>query len=102
MAEAARCLNCAGHLCKDACPYSAPQFADEEKAKMQKCDLCFERWGEGKKPICVEACPPRALDAGSLEELEMKYGRIKEAVGFVYSSVVQPSIVNKPKKNPNR
>jgi NADPH-dependent glutamate synthase beta subunit-like oxidoreductase len=100
--EAARCLNCAGHLCKDACPYSAPQFAKEEKAKMQKCDMCIDRWGEGKKPICVEACPPRALDAGFLEELEMKYGKIKDAVGFAYSRVVQPSIVNKPKKNPNR
>jgi NADPH-dependent glutamate synthase beta subunit-like oxidoreductase/ferredoxin len=102
MTEASRCLNCAGHLCKDVCPYSAPQFADEEKAKMQKCDMCFDRWGEGKKPICVEACPPRALDAGLLEELEEKYGRIKDAVGFVYSGVVQPSIVNKPKKNPYR
>jgi NADPH-dependent glutamate synthase beta subunit-like oxidoreductase len=102
MAEAGRCLNCSGHLCKDVCPYSAPQFAEEEKAKMQKCDLCFDRWGEGKKPICVEACPPRALDAGFLEELEMKYGKMKEAVGFVYSRVVQPSIVNKSKRNPNR
>ena len=101
MTEAGRCLNCAGHLCKDVCPYAAPQFADEEKAKMQKCDMCFDRWGEGKKPICVEACPPRALDAGFLEELEMKYGKIKDAVGFVYSQVVQPSIVNKSKKNPN-
>jgi NADPH-dependent glutamate synthase beta subunit-like oxidoreductase len=101
-AEAGRCLNCAGHLCKDVCPYSAPQFADEEKAKMQKCDLCFERWDEGKKPICVEACPPRALDAGSLEELELKYGKVRNAVGFVYSEVVHPSIINKPKRNPNK
>lgn len=102
MAEASRCLNCAGHLCKDACPYAAPQFAAEEKAKMQKCDMCFDRWDEGKKPICVEACPPRALDAGPMEELASKYGDIKDAVGFVYSDVVQPSIVNKPKKNPNQ
>jgi len=102
VAEAGRCLNCAGHLCKDACPYSAPQFADEEKAKMQKCDMCFDRWDEGKKPICVEACPPRALDAGPLEEMVEKYGKVKDAVGFVYSDVIQPSIVSKPKKNPNR
>ena len=26
IAEAERCLNCAGHLCKDVCPYSAPQM----------------------------------------------------------------------------
>jgi len=96
--EAERCLNCAGHLCKDVCPYGAPQFADEEKAKMQKCDLCLERWPENKKPICVEACPLRALDAGPLEELKATYGDIKDAHGFVYSPIAEPSIVNKQKK----
>lgn len=96
--EAKRCLNCAGHLCKDVCPYSAPQFADEEKAKMQKCDLCLERWDDNKKPICVEACPVRALDAGPLDELEARYGNVKDARGFAYSSIVEPSIVNKPKQ----
>jgi len=98
MEEAKRCLNCAGHLCKDVCPYSAPQFAAEEKAKMQKCDLCVERWAESKKPICVEACPVRALDAGPLDQLAAKYGQVRDAYGFVYSAVVEPSIVNKPKK----
>ena len=100
IAEAKRCLNCAGHLCKDACPYSAPQFAVEEKAKMQKCDLCYDRWDEGKKPICVEACPPRALDAGVLDELASKYGSGKVVAGFTYSDVIEPSIVHKPKKRP--
>lgn len=96
--EAKRCLNCAGHLCKDACPYSAPQFLDEEKAKMQKCDLCLDRWAENKKPICVESCPMRALDAGPLDELRAKYGDNTDAVGFVYSKIVEPAIVNKSKK----
>jgi NADPH-dependent glutamate synthase beta subunit-like oxidoreductase len=95
--EAERCLNCAGHLCKDACPYSVPQFADEEKAKMQKCDLCIERWPEGKKPICVEACPPHAMDAGDIEAMRAKYGGVTEAGGFVYSEVAQPSLVTSPK-----
>jgi len=98
--EAERCLNCAGHLCKDVCPYDAPQFAVEEKAKMQKCDLCLDRWSEDKKPICVEACPMRALDAGPLDELKVKYGDIKDAHGFTYSPMVEPAIVNKPKKQP--
>jgi ferredoxin len=96
--EAERCLNCAGHLCKDVCPYSAPQFADEENAKMQKCDLCLDRWPENKKPICVEACPMRALDAGPVDELKAKYGETRDACGFVYSQIAEPSIVNKPKK----
>jgi NADPH-dependent glutamate synthase beta subunit-like oxidoreductase len=98
--EAERCLNCAGHLCKDACPYAAPQFADEEKAKMQKCDLCIERWPENKKPICVESCPMRALDAGPLNELMGTYGGTRDANGFVYSQIAEPAIVNKPKKRP--
>jgi len=100
VAEAERCMNCAGHLCKDACAYSAPQFAIEENAKMQKCDLCYERWDAGQKPICVEGCPPRALDAGPMEELTAKYGKENAAVGFVYSDVLQPSIVSKRKKSP--
>jgi len=98
--EAKRCLNCAGHLCKDACPYSAPQFADEEKTKMQKCDLCIERWPNNQKPICVEACTVRALDAGPLDELTATYGEIRSACGFTYSPIAEPSIVSKPKKRP--
>jgi NADH-quinone oxidoreductase subunit F len=100
VAEAERCMNCAGHLCKDACAYSAPQFAIEGKAKMQKCDLCYERWDQGQMPICVEACPPRALDAGPMEELTAKYGKANDAVGLVYSNVIEPSIVSKAKKRP--
>ena len=97
--EAKRCLNCAGHLCKDVCPYASPQFADEEKARMQKCDLCLERWADDKKPICVEACPVRALDAGSLDELRARYGDVRDAHGFVYFQVAEPSIINKPKRH---
>jgi anaerobic dimethyl sulfoxide reductase subunit B (iron-sulfur subunit) len=75
-----------------------PQFAAEEKARMQKCDFCAERWPEGKKPICVEACPPRALDAGRLEEMKVRYGGLSEASNFVYSAVAQPSLVTRAKR----
>ncbi|MFW9865551.1 MAG: FAD-dependent oxidoreductase [Candidatus Thorarchaeota archaeon] len=95
--EAERCLNCAGHLCKDVCPYSAPQFVEEEKVKMQKCNYCVDRFDVGKQPICVEACYARALDSGILEELKAKYGDIRESAGFSYSISAKPSIVFKPK-----
>jgi NADPH-dependent glutamate synthase beta subunit-like oxidoreductase len=98
IAEAERCLNCAGHLCKDVCPYSAPQFVEEEKARMQKCNYCVDRFDVGKQPICVEACYARALDSGTLDELKSKYGDIKESPGFFYSNTAKPSIVFKPKK----
>ena len=63
--------------CLDACPYDAPQFGDEENASMEKCDFCVERLAEGQTPICVEACPMRALDVGPMEELIAKYGTAK-------------------------
>ena len=84
-------------VCKKACPYSSPQFGTENNAKMQKCDLCLDRWAENKKPICVDACPMRALDAGPLDKLRLKYGNIKEAEGFIYSIKTNPSIIFKPK-----
>ena len=98
IAEAERCLNCAGHLCKDVCPYSAPQFIEEEKARMQKCNYCVDRFDVGKQPICVEACYARALDSGTLEELKAKYGDIQESQGFSYSISAKPAIIFKPKK----
>ena len=86
-------------LCLESCTYDAPQFGAEENAKMQKCDLCLERWAEHKKPICVDACPMRALDAGPVKELRAKYSDNKQAEGFVYSEKLTPSIVFKPKKD---
>jgi len=82
--------------CKDTCPYDAPQFGAEENAKMQKCDFCVDRLAESRTPICVEACPFIALDAGPLEGLHLKYGGEKKAEGFVYSSELNPSIVFTP------
>jgi len=96
-AEAPRCLNCAGHLCKDVCPYSAPQFGDETNAKMQMCNLCLDRLLENKQPVCVDACPVYALDLGPLDDIRAKYGDIRSAEGFVCSENVNPSIVFKPR-----
>jgi anaerobic dimethyl sulfoxide reductase subunit B (iron-sulfur subunit) len=85
-------------LCLEACPYDVPQFGAEENARMQKCDLCLDRLAEGNKPVCVEACPMWALDAGPMDELREKYGDIREAEGFVYSELA-PSISFKPRKD---
>jgi len=85
--------------CLQACPYDAPQFGTEENAKMQKCHFCLDRLAEGKKPTCVDACPMRAMDAGPIEELRVKYGDMREGEGFAYTEKLQPSIIFKPKKD---
>lgn len=87
-------------LCEEACPYGSPQFENGEDSKMQKCDFCAERWLEGKKPVCVEACPMRALDAGPLEQLKAKYGGQKETFGFTYFAELGPSIIFRHKNMP--
>lgn len=87
-----------GAMCKEVCPYDSPQFGKGENPRMQKCDLCLERWPDGKKPICVEACPLRALDAGPVAELGAKYGGEREGAGFVYSPQANPAIFMKGKR----
>ena len=83
--------------CKQACPYSVPQFGSEENPKMQVCHFCLDRLNENKKPACVDSCPVRALDAGPLDELKEKYGIGKDAEGFIYSLETKPSIIVKPR-----
>ena len=87
-----------GSPCRTACPYGVPQFEADQDARMQKCTMCSDRWAEGKKPICVQGCPMRALDAGPLEEMEARYGKTREVEGFTFSEVTKPSIVFKAKK----
>ncbi len=84
--------------CLKACPYDAPQFGQAPGAKMRKCNFCIDRWENGNLPVCVEACPTRAMDAGPLEELKARYGDVKDAEAFTYSNRVKPSVVFKKKQ----
>lgn len=92
-----KCIGKDCQQCLEACPYDAPQFGAEENARMQKCDLCADRWLEGKQPICVAGCPTRALDAGPIDEMRAKHGDVRDAAGFVYNEELRPSVIFKPK-----
>ncbi|MFH1350082.1 MAG: 4Fe-4S dicluster domain-containing protein [Pseudomonadota bacterium] len=81
--------------CLEACPYQAIRFENDAVAKVEKCDLCWERIREGDKPLCVAACITRALDAGPLDELRERYGDQTEAKDFIYDKRLRPSIVFK-------
>jgi Fe-S-cluster-containing dehydrogenase component len=37
---------------------------------MMKCDMCYDRTSEGKKPMCATVCPSQALFFGTREEVE--------------------------------
>lgn len=66
-----KCIGCG--YCHMACPYNAPKV-DREKGYTVKDDACADRVAEGKRPICVEACPLRALTFGTVEEISAMPG----------------------------
>ena len=83
--------------CQKACPYHIPEFGSEPNAKMQKCDLCLDRLLKGQNPVCVGACPMRALEVSPIEKLREIDGNNRSAAGFVYSDRAGPSVVFKTK-----
>jgi anaerobic dimethyl sulfoxide reductase subunit B len=60
-----KCQAC--RSCASACPFHVPQYG--RTGVMQKCNLCLERLGQGKKPSCVATCPGEALKCGPLDTL---------------------------------
>lgn len=65
------CIGCG--YCAMACPYRAP-FVSEETHTSTKCDGCIDRVRAHQDPICVSACPLRAIECGDIERLRSKYG----------------------------
>jgi Fe-S-cluster-containing dehydrogenase component len=37
---------------------------------MMKCDMCYDRSSEGKRPMCATVCPSQALFYGTREQIE--------------------------------
>ena len=84
------CIGC--RYCHMACPYDAPQY------DAQKCDGCYSRVKSGQKPICVDACPLRALDFAPIDELRTKYGTQASIAPLPPADITQPNLVVKPNK----
>lgn len=64
--DADLCIGC--KLCMLICPFGVLKIGKEGRAII-KCDMCYELLKEGKPPACVQACPTKALQLVSLEEL---------------------------------
>jgi anaerobic dimethyl sulfoxide reductase subunit B (iron-sulfur subunit) len=90
-----KCDGC--RVCYDVCPYGAPAFeSDDPRSKMQKCTMCVDRIDAGEKPICVLACPYRALDFQPLVVLKSKYGENRDLEDLPEGSMTRPSVIFKP------
>lgn len=75
--DISKCIGCG--YCTMACPYHAPTI-DQNLKRSSKCDGCRERVAAGQMPICVEACPLRALDFGTPNELHDRHSELAETV----------------------
>lgn len=86
--DADKCIGCG--YCHMACPYNAPKV-DRSVGHSVKCDGCADRVKAGKRPICVEACPLRALDFGDVKEMAAK-GERGNIAPLPASSYTSPNI----------
>lgn len=62
-----RCIACSN--CVLACPFGVPKM-NVGFELMMKCDMCYDRTSEGKKPMCATVCPSGALTFGTREQIE--------------------------------
>jgi len=92
-----KCIGC--RYCTWSCPYGVPQFI-EELGQIRKCNMCKDLIEKGENPVCVDACPMRALEWGELEDLKAKHGdSVSELPLLPVSSVTKPALLIKAKNN---
>ena len=91
-----RCTRC--RKCESDCPYGAIHWDDSTNTEY-KCDFCADDIDNGSAPVCVAACPNRALDFGELSELRERYGKVQQVYPLPDPSISDPSLVIKPHRN---
>lgn len=87
------CTGC--QQCMAACPYHAPRF-DEDRGVAVKCDGCRDRIAQGCFPVCVEACPRRALSFRPYGELAAGYDAVAAVAPLPSPDLTQPNFLVEP------
>jgi anaerobic dimethyl sulfoxide reductase subunit B (iron-sulfur subunit) len=83
---------------QEACPYGCIQFdSDAIGASASKCTMCIDKLEQGEKPVCVMACPMRALDFDTLENLIKNYGNNRDLEDMPDSATTKPAVIFKSK-----
>lgn len=90
--DAQKCIGCG--YCHLSCPYNAPQV-DKTKGHSVKCDGCAERVAQGKAPVCVLACPARALGYGDAEQAAA-WGERADVAPLPPASETEPNLYLRP------
>lgn len=104
--------------CITACPFAEPGIADDRqepdgqtawlvKHPMQKCTMCAPRIDRNEPPVCVEACPVRAIEVGDYDVLLSRHPGAepltKDKFPYAYEEGANlntgPSLIIKPRKS---
>ena len=89
-----KCIGCG--YCTMACPYHAPHI-DQHLKRSSKCDGCRTRVAENLAPICVEACPVRALDFGEIVALAERHpGAVRSIMPLPIEEATLPNLLILP------
>lgn len=89
--DAHKCIGCG--YCTIACPYHAPSINPEAR-QSSKCNGCSQRVAQGKRPICVEACPLRALEFDDIDELRRRHpDAVSDVVPLPSSEYTSPNLI---------
>lgn len=59
-----QCIGC--QYCILKCPYDVPKYS-RLKGIVRKCDMCSQRLAAAEAPVCVQACPNRAIRIALVE-----------------------------------
>lgn len=86
-----RCIAC--NNCVLACPFGVPKMHTGFEL-MMKCDLCYDRTSEGKKPLCAAVCPSGALYYGTRAEVERLRPRSRPVNEFRFGAQAITTKVN--------
>lgn len=80
-----RCIAC--NNCVLACPFGIPKM-NTRMNLMMKCDMCYDRTSNGKKPMCASVCPSQALFFGTRDEIEAMRPRSRPVNQFRFGNQV--------------
>jgi anaerobic dimethyl sulfoxide reductase subunit B (iron-sulfur subunit) len=97
--DQAVCIGC--KYCTWSCPYGAPQY-NPATGKTGKCDLCADLRAEGEEPVCVTACPVRAIHWGPVSELKQRFGGTMDLHGLPDPAATRPSALYTPHRDARR
>jgi formate dehydrogenase iron-sulfur subunit len=99
-----KCIGC--KLCVAGCPFDVPRY--DEKDKISKCHLCFDRIANGLQPACTKTCPTGALKYGDRDGLissaqkagyEKLYGQTDlEGLGALFAFKDAPKVYGMDEK----